>query len=362
MVVVLPLGHRGRDRHPAPQQLRPLSCRRRRLIEGGLIALGILLALLSVVGEISRSWPAWPARRRSSCRVWCPRCCSSWSVAFLAGIAYAAVAIPAQTQLQEDLPRGRPRPRLRRPNMLVSVASFLPIIIVGPIADLLGTTVVILGVAAILAGTGVVSVVVRQLPPRTPGRSCEELRIAGPRHGPGARPSRSSSPRIHRPRGPTEPRRARRTRPVGGLGRGRPWSRGGTRRPRGLDAVDPEPRHAGPGPRPSREPGRRPVHRRDDRIRLRPGGGGNVPALDGAAILARTPGLDRVADGGRRSTSSARRPATSRSPGWSRSAGVIAERGRHPSVDGVVVVQGTDTIEETASPGTCCSTRRSRSS
>ena len=58
------------------------------------------------------------------------------AVAFFAGIAYAAVAIPAQTQLQEDLPedvRGRVFGVL---NMLVSVASFLPILVVGPIADL----------------------------------------------------------------------------------------------------------------------------------------------------------------------------------------------------------------------------------
>ena len=53
-------------------------------------------------------------------------------IALLAGIAYASVAIPSQTQLQEDLPedvRGRVFGIL---NMLVSVASFLPIIIVGP--------------------------------------------------------------------------------------------------------------------------------------------------------------------------------------------------------------------------------------
>ena len=62
-------------------------------------------------------------------------------IAFFAGIAYGLVAIPSQTQLQEDLPedvRGRVFGVL---GMLVSVASFLPIIIVGPISDLVGTTV-----------------------------------------------------------------------------------------------------------------------------------------------------------------------------------------------------------------------------
>ena len=68
-------------------------------------------------------------------------------IALFAGIAYGLVAIPSQTQLQEDLPadvRGRVFGVL---NMLVSVASFLPIIIVGPISDLIGTTTVIFSVA-----------------------------------------------------------------------------------------------------------------------------------------------------------------------------------------------------------------------
>ena len=53
-------------------------------------------------------------------------------IALLAGMAYAFVAIPSQTQLQEEIPedvRGRVFGIL---NMLVSVASFAPIIIVGP--------------------------------------------------------------------------------------------------------------------------------------------------------------------------------------------------------------------------------------
>ena len=60
------------------------------------------------------------------------------------------VAISAQVQLQEDIPaegRGRVFGVL---NMLISVASILPIIIVGPIADLVGTTPVILFAAALV--------------------------------------------------------------------------------------------------------------------------------------------------------------------------------------------------------------------
>ena len=82
-------------------------------------------------------------------------------IALLAGIAYAFVAIPSQTQLQEDLPedvRGRVFGIL---NMLVSVSSFLPIIIAGTISDLIGTTSVILIVAIATFIVGVASFTLR---------------------------------------------------------------------------------------------------------------------------------------------------------------------------------------------------------
>jgi MFS family permease len=111
---------------------------RRRGIEGGLVALGVTLIALSL---------AQPIVTRLSLTV------SLLSVvivvAFAAGVAYAFVAVPAQTQLQEELPeavRGRVFGVL---NMLVSIASFLPIIIVGPIADVVGTPVVVQGAALV---------------------------------------------------------------------------------------------------------------------------------------------------------------------------------------------------------------------
>jgi MFS family permease len=82
-------------------------------------------------------------------------------IALLAGIAYSFAAIPAQTQLQEDLPpdvRGRVFGIL---NMLVSVASFLPIIVVGPLSDLVGTTAVLLIVALLILSSGIVSLMTR---------------------------------------------------------------------------------------------------------------------------------------------------------------------------------------------------------
>ena len=135
---------------------------RRRIIEVGLISLGVLLAILSAAGPLSRFLQGVD---KAETLVDLSGLVSLLSVvvgiAFLAGIAYAIVAIPAQTQLQEDLPedvRGRVFGVL---NMLVSVASFLPIIVVGPIADLVGTPSVILCVALLVFLSGVASVVRR---------------------------------------------------------------------------------------------------------------------------------------------------------------------------------------------------------
>lgn len=78
-----------------------------------------------------------------------------------------------------------------------------------------------------------------------------------------------------------------------------------------------------------------------------PVAGGNVPVLDGAAILARTPGIDAIADvvaidRGRTSASHFTFPQLLEVAGLVR--GTLAD----PSIDGAVVVQGTDTIEETS--------------
>jgi L-asparaginase len=75
--------------------------------------------------------------------------------------------------------------------------------------------------------------------------------------------------------------------------------------------------------------------------------GGNVPTLDGAAILARTPGLEAIArveaiDLGLTPASHFTFPALIRI------AGTLRERLADPDIAGAVVVQGTDTIEETA--------------
>ena len=178
---------------------------RRRVIESGLIALGVLLSLLSVAGPLSRFLQR---AEQSSGLLDLSTITSLLSVvvviAFLAGIAYALVAIPAQTQLQEEIPedaRGRIFGIL---NMLVSVSSFLPIIIVGPISDLVGTTIVILTVALLIGASGVASVVRRgPLRPSESRTTAEAALIGVIEHEPPRRTPRRGPRHAAAPGGPT---------------------------------------------------------------------------------------------------------------------------------------------------------------
>ncbi len=135
---------------------------RRRIIEAGLVALGILIVLLAVSTSIARFLQgAETVTGFGSFADFTSLLAIVVLIALLAGMAYAAVAIPAQTQLQEDLPedvRGRVFGIL---NMLVSVASFAPILIVGPVSDLIGTTRVLIIVGCIVAFAGLLSIVRR---------------------------------------------------------------------------------------------------------------------------------------------------------------------------------------------------------
>ena len=75
--------------------------------------------------------------------------------------------------------------------------------------------------------------------------------------------------------------------------------------------------------------------------------GGKVPTLDGAAILARAPGIEAIAD--LELVDLGRTPASHFTfPKLFEIAAAVRDRLEDPAVDGVVVVQGTDVIEETA--------------
>jgi MFS family permease len=132
---------------------------RRRTIEVGMIATGVLLILLACSGPIAGFLEA---RASSTGLENASRVVSLLSlvmgIAFLIGAGYAVVAISAQTQLQEELPedvRGRVFGVL---NMLVSIASLAPIIIVGPVADVFGREPVIAVVGVIVCLWGASSV------------------------------------------------------------------------------------------------------------------------------------------------------------------------------------------------------------
>jgi L-asparaginase len=78
-----------------------------------------------------------------------------------------------------------------------------------------------------------------------------------------------------------------------------------------------------------------------------PVAGGRMPVLDGSAILARTPGIAEIAD--IVPIDRGRTPASSFTfPMLFDIAGVLRSSLADPAVDGAVVVQGTDTIEETS--------------
>jgi MFS family permease len=123
---------------------------RRRLIEGGMIALAISLIMLGLAQNLDVLRNGDDISALIIVVV---------VVAFAAGICYAFVAVPAQTSLQEELPsdvRGRVFGVL---NMLVSLASFVPIIIAGTLADFISAAAVIVISALIVGGVGVASII-----------------------------------------------------------------------------------------------------------------------------------------------------------------------------------------------------------
>lgn|GEM_PF-179094 len=145
---------------------------RRRAIELGLVFLGVLLVILTVAGPLSRILTGVGGNLKLvDLSMLTSLVAVVVALAFLAGICYGIVAISAQVQLQEDIPpdgRGRVFGVL---NMLISVASILPIIVVGQIADWFGTTPVILSVAAFVFISGIISIVVRGPIQATEGRN-----------------------------------------------------------------------------------------------------------------------------------------------------------------------------------------------
>ena len=123
---------------------------RRRLIEGGMIGLGLALIVLGFAQNLDALRNGEEITALLAVVI---------VLGFVAGVCYAFVAVPAQTSLQEELPsdvRGRVFGVL---NMLVSMASFIPIIIAGPLADVLSAAAVIILFAALVMVIGITSIV-----------------------------------------------------------------------------------------------------------------------------------------------------------------------------------------------------------
>jgi MFS family permease len=167
VVIILPLGAGIVSGIVALNTLGHLLPRRR-VIEIGLIVLGLLLVLLSYVTPILRFFDdRLTAHGLMSITQIIPLVALIVIVAFFAGACYSAVTISAQTQLQEDLPsqvRGRVFGIL---NMLVSIASLAPIMIVGAAAELLGATAALAIVSALVTIWGLISVLRRAGPHRS---------------------------------------------------------------------------------------------------------------------------------------------------------------------------------------------------
>jgi MFS family permease len=138
---------------------------RRLVIDLGLVAMGVTLIGLALVKPItSLLGPAFQPIQTSLPDALAPvvsLIALVVVIALTAGIEYAFVAIPSQTALQEELPEGVRGRIFGILNTLLSVASFLPVLVAPAAADLLnilfkgaGIPVVmgILGLATLVAG------------------------------------------------------------------------------------------------------------------------------------------------------------------------------------------------------------------
>ncbi len=133
---------------------------RRLLIDGALVAMGVTLIGLALVKPIT-SWlsPAFQPIEQGLPEALSPiisLIALVVVIAIAAGFEYAFVAIPAQTALQEDLPvevRGRIFGIL---NTLLSVASFLPVLVAPAAADLLNLVFRGAGIPVVMALLGLI--------------------------------------------------------------------------------------------------------------------------------------------------------------------------------------------------------------
>jgi uncharacterized membrane protein YidH (DUF202 family) len=136
------------------------SIPKRLVIDIGLVAMGITLILLAIIKPVASAFGAATAPLEEAVPAIAPLISVIAIVAVVAvfaGLEYAFVAIPAQTALQEDLPpdvRGRIFGIL---NTLLSVASFLPVLLAPAVADILNLFFIDAGIPIVMAILGLLT-------------------------------------------------------------------------------------------------------------------------------------------------------------------------------------------------------------
>jgi MFS-type transporter involved in bile tolerance (Atg22 family) len=133
---------------------------KRLVIDVGLIGMGVTLILLAIIKPVATAFGAATAPIEDVVPAIAPLISLIAVVvviAVFAGLEYAFVAIPSQTALQEELPpdvRGRIFGIL---NTLLSVASFLPVILAPASADILNLFFEGAGIPIVMAALGILT-------------------------------------------------------------------------------------------------------------------------------------------------------------------------------------------------------------
>jgi MFS family permease len=139
---------------------------RRRLIEAAMMALGGLLAAmaLAAIAWQRAGWLGETVSRDQTTLGWLTLVGTIMALAVLAGFAFVAIIVPAQTLIHE---RALPdvRGRLFAVQMvLANVASILPLVALGELADYIGAGRALLLVGTVILSAGVASSRVVSLP------------------------------------------------------------------------------------------------------------------------------------------------------------------------------------------------------
>jgi len=146
---------------------------RRRLIEGAVVALGSALALMALTATLWEwaGWLAGPPREAIGTPGWWSLIGAIMLLAVLAGFAFVAIIVPSQTLIQE---RALPdvRGRLFAVQMVLgNVASVLPLVALGELADSIGVGQALMLVGIVVLGAGLASTRLAGLDTTTPPAS-----------------------------------------------------------------------------------------------------------------------------------------------------------------------------------------------